>query len=65
MPKPQLKPKLTQVKVHVGRDVDTGKLITQIQTLINRSKMVDRIELFLNNEPVSQETVEDEDTSLL
>ena len=65
MSKTQLKPKLQQVRCQVGRDVDTGKLITQIQTLINRSKMADRIEIFLNDEPVTQETVEAEDTSLL
>lgn len=41
-----------------------GKLITQIQMLINRSKMADRIEIFLDNEPVTKEA-EEADTSLL
>jgi hypothetical protein len=57
--------KLQQVRVQVGKDVDMGKLITQIQTLINKSRMVDRIEIFLNNEPVPKPAEEAEDTSLL
>jgi hypothetical protein len=44
-----------------------GKLITQIHTLLNRSKLGDRVEIYLNNEPVDQAPGQEEapDTSLL
>ncbi len=49
------KAKVVQVKVNVGQDVDIQKLIGQVHTYVAKSKMADRIEIYVNGAPSVEE----------
>jgi len=57
--------KLVQVKVNVGSDVDIQKLIGQVHTFVAKSKMADRIEIYINGQVSTQESPAAEDLALL
>ena len=67
MPKPQKPFKQFNINVTVGKDADTGKVISQIHTQLAKSKHNDRVVINLNGALLSTAPVDlpDEGLALL